>query len=377
MDDGIKRYQQSKNLRVDGRLNPAGETEREMVGDLTGINPSAIFGQASAQQTDYAGFGGTINGTIPKETKPKNTPTPLQNLQALLQRIDTDDQDQTAKKASLTMSRQEKRIPKPGRKPMDEKPNPSYEEQTEKPAKTKTEAILKHDPYAIPKDKEYYFGEEGKKARDQWIKVAKDNADMDETFKGIVTEIVTFEGGPDTFDNTTRGGITVAAFKDLHDQPYYQDMVKKYGKDVLPKDLSHKDMQGFYSAYFDRYLQGAAKGYSKRNPDSPKKGSQLFDLLGDKKVATATADSLFRHGSGDGVKLVQQAMNKTLNQQDKVDAVFGSGTFGKLKDISGDKELSKQFLKNLRIERDLYIESHGDHDGDRSRNRHFAYEGHQ
>lgn len=61
LDDGIKRYQRDKGLRVDGRLYPGGETEMSLNAQLAAAPKRE---EAEKPQTEI-GFGKGVSGTLP------------------------------------------------------------------------------------------------------------------------------------------------------------------------------------------------------------------------------------------------------------------------------------------------------------------------
>ena len=405
-DEGIKRYQRDNDLRIDGVLKPGGETERSLVSRITGFHSDDIFGDQDGEgANNQIGFGGNTSGTVARrESKPQPAQTAINRLANLIlaqgQTARTPDFNPDAAKNQDSDLAERARngeifstIPVPPKKPKLEgerrvpaptTPQPQMEQESPvslekiEESDVETQDTPDHPVYdykQIPEYKKDWYTRIDKngQSRKKWIEAAKANSNLSEQEKAIYTEIFTAEGAAGTLDRTTRGGITKQAFLDLNDQPYFQQMQEKYGSDVTPHDLSYPDMQGFYKAYFDRYFSGAARGHSRKHPDDARTGSQMFELLDSQFVATATADSVFRHGSGDGVMLVQEAINDTLGKDDDIDSVFGSGTFTNLQNIAKDKALSQKFLENLRIQRDEYNKSHEDLSGDYKRNEYFEF----
>ncbi len=77
LDSGIKSFQKEKNLKIDGRLFPGGETEREIFKTLEKRNPDDVFGKADDNNGGSVGFGGNVSGVLEiekpdddKKTKP-------------------------------------------------------------------------------------------------------------------------------------------------------------------------------------------------------------------------------------------------------------------------------------------------------------------
>ena len=72
LDTSIKEFQQDNDLRVDGRLFPSGETERELFSTLEKPNP------VSEDDGQSIGFGGNISGVIePQEQSSRDKVDPL------------------------------------------------------------------------------------------------------------------------------------------------------------------------------------------------------------------------------------------------------------------------------------------------------------
>ncbi len=68
MDSGIQSFQKEKNLKVDGRLFPSGETEREIFKTLEKSNPDDVSGKTDDNNSGSVGFGGNVSGIFePKE----------------------------------------------------------------------------------------------------------------------------------------------------------------------------------------------------------------------------------------------------------------------------------------------------------------------
>lgn len=63
MDDGIRAFQRDKNLKVDGIMNPGGETERGLFEFLTKENADDVFGKTT-NEAGRVGFGGNVSGTF-------------------------------------------------------------------------------------------------------------------------------------------------------------------------------------------------------------------------------------------------------------------------------------------------------------------------
>ena len=77
MDEGIKAFQHDKNLKVDGIMNPGGETERGLFESLTGRRADDVFGRAD-NNGGSVGFGGNVSGTfIPTQKNPKRPQNPF------------------------------------------------------------------------------------------------------------------------------------------------------------------------------------------------------------------------------------------------------------------------------------------------------------
>ncbi|MCB9988397.1 MAG: peptidoglycan-binding protein [Rhodospirillales bacterium] len=77
MDEGIKAFQRDKNLKIDGIMNPGGETERGLFESLTGRKADDVFGRTDNGRGSV-GFGGNVSGTFaPEPRKPKQPRNPF------------------------------------------------------------------------------------------------------------------------------------------------------------------------------------------------------------------------------------------------------------------------------------------------------------
>ncbi len=77
LDDGIKGFQKKKGLKVDGRLLPAGETERSIFEALTNRKADEVFGNAEHSKAGSVGFGGNVSGTFAPVRTAKKKPNPF------------------------------------------------------------------------------------------------------------------------------------------------------------------------------------------------------------------------------------------------------------------------------------------------------------
>ena len=78
LDTGIKAFQQNNGLRVDGRVFPKGETEREIFRKVGKRDPDETFGLIDEINEQSIGFGGDVSGVItPIVPSPEDKPTPL------------------------------------------------------------------------------------------------------------------------------------------------------------------------------------------------------------------------------------------------------------------------------------------------------------
>ena len=69
MEKSIRRFQQARDLKEDGKLFPGGETERELFRTLEQRDPSPFF-RPAVDKGDHVGFGGNVTGTLAR--KPRN-----------------------------------------------------------------------------------------------------------------------------------------------------------------------------------------------------------------------------------------------------------------------------------------------------------------
>jgi lysozyme family protein len=75
-------------------------------------------------------------------------------------------------------------------------------------------------------------------------------------------------------------------------------------------------------------------------------GAKVLDDIGDPKVASAIADTLFRSGPGKGAEMVQDAAN-AVGANIASDGAFGSRTFQAIKDLVSSNERAGIFLDAL------------------------------
>ena len=84
MEKSIRRFQQARDLKEDGKLFPGGETERELFRTLERRDPKPFF-RPAVDKGDHVGFGGNVTGTL--AYKPRNHDQPSSELPAQKLRI--------------------------------------------------------------------------------------------------------------------------------------------------------------------------------------------------------------------------------------------------------------------------------------------------
>jgi lysozyme family protein len=97
--------------------------------------------------------------------------------------------------------------------------------------------------------------------------------------------------------------------------------------------LKPEDVKPAYRHYFDQAFAKIG-------------GAKVLDDIGDPKVASAIADTLFRSGPGKGAEMVQDAAN-AAGAGISPDSAFGSRTLDAIKEIAGSAERTQVFLDEL------------------------------
>jgi hypothetical protein len=102
-----------------------------------------------------------------------------------------------------------------------------------------------------------------------------------------------------------------------------------------PGDLNADQRAGIMRWYFDKTMEKAG-------------GSAALDKIGDKLAAGALADSLYRHGSNGGTKLIQRAINQVNGNSDlKVDGGMGNDTLNAYNKLVTNPETRDKLLETL------------------------------
>ena len=183
---------------------------------------------------------------------------------------------------------------------------------------------------------------------------ALDNAGVKDAERHAYQEIYSAEGGA-TPDGTTTAGITQKVLNDLRDDKqihHAQNQRALEAAEIAPGtksgDLTAEQRAAVYRLYMDDAMRSAGIG-------AGVPGHELLNRFGDRNVAAAIADTLFREGAPAGARLIQQTVNKLratsgAGSQIETRRGFGSETFRALRDIAADPASRNRFL-NLLAER--------------------------
>jgi len=180
----------------------------------------------------------------------------------------------------------------------------------------------------------------------------------------IYGDIFAFEGGATKHpESSAYGGILEGTLNGLKSQ----GRLPNVPRDAAPQDLSTDTLPTVYDAYFDDAL-------------GPVGGSKALDDLPDERTAAATADTIFRHGPGNGTRAIQRTINRTGPNRLATDGYMGPNTYKAIGDVAKSPNTRRRFLKLLPQERkrvmgedneDLYNANLG---GDETRFRYFEFQ---
>lgn len=153
----------------------------------------------------------------------------------------------------------------------------------------------------------------------------------------VYGQIFAAEGGNAVDPNSgASSGVTKQTLEDARNA----GAVPGLDKVKSPGDLTADQRAGIMRWYFDKTMEKAG-------------GSAALDKIGDKLAAGALADSLYRHGSSGGTKLIQDAINRVNGNKDlKVDGGMGKDTFDAYSKLVSNPEARDKLLNTLADLRD-------------------------
>jgi hypothetical protein len=177
----------------------------------------------------------------------------------------------------------------------------------------------------------------GPKQQNSWADFNRAVADLpgaSDNEKSAYREIFAAEGG------TVPNGTTVAGIpeKTLHKLHF-----PGVGADTMPEDLDPQQQADFYRYYLDHVLRHGS-------------GYETLGKIDHPGVAAFVADTAFRSGQGEGVSMIQQAINAVRKVQGKPgideDAKFSQATLDAMNDATRTPEGRQIFAARLKRLRD-------------------------
>lgn len=169
--------------------------------------------------------------------------------------------------------------------------------------------------------------------------------DLSPAERRIMRDIFAAEGGRDSHKDTNAfAGVLPSTLEDHIKQNKVPNIIAKHGRKPNNTDLDSNDLVEIYKSHLNSMMSSAIKGYEKDNAGKKADATKLLSGLND-KVGSAVADTLFKNK--DGVRSIQEAINKRLPQNEKtdIDGVYGSKTQKILEGLSKDPQESERFLK--------------------------------
>lgn len=167
-----------------------------------------------------------------------------------------------------------------------------------------------------------------------WSETLDNDPRITPAIRRAFLETFAAEGGLEP-DGLAMAGITEKALNEVRDE-------LKLDSNVMPKDLTNAQRLEAYWAFMSQkdYLGG--KGF---------KGIETLETLRDEEAAAALFDTLFRHGSDEGPKIVQRAMNRILEEPIEVGRSFGSESLAAYRTLIKDPETRRALLDAIAVER--------------------------
>lgn len=231
--------------------------------------------------------------------------------------------------------------------------------------------------FAIPPDKQQVVRGD---SYDAFLKALRERPSMlGAKARRAFANTYALEGGmtPDPDSGAVAGitGKTLRDIKNFEERPG----VKAYAYQIgdLPDDprkLTPEQAARFHETYLNHTLRTVT-----RNDPDRRSGVDLVDAIDDPKTAAMFVDTLIRHGSGEGAKALQAAIDKTLREAPQgmrapvdretsiVDGKMGPETFRRFAELANGP-LNSALRQNLMETRNAF---RGE-PGDRVRTRYFA-----
>ena len=223
--------------------------------------------------------------------------------------------------------------------------------------------------FAIPPDKQAIVRGD---SYDAFLKALRERPSMlGAKARRAFANTYAWEGGmrPDPDSGAVAGitGKTLRDLKNFEERPGARAYDYQIGD--LPDDpgkLTPEQAARFHETYLNHTLRTVT-----RNDPDRRSGVDLVDAIDDPKTAAMFVDTLIRHGSGDGARAIQRAINKTLSeapaelrealgwQVPDPDGKMGPGTFSFFRDIA-NFGLQEDLRKNLEGARNKLKSLEGD-----------------
>jgi len=192
----------------------------------------------------------------------------------------------------------------------------------------------KSDSQPIPEYRKQAGGLQGTHWTDWSSSVGKlENASAAETH--AYKEIFAAEGGLAT---DPKGGAASGITQKTLDRAIKDGALPDFRQGGVPENLTIDQRARVYRHHFDDVL---------KTVDRSVPGSTNLQKIGDAKAATAFADTLFAHGSRGGTKLIQKAINKMAPDSVTVDGKMGPKTFAAYKELVRNPETRRALLGAL------------------------------
>lgn len=175
---------------------------------------------------------------------------------------------------------------------------------------------------------------------DRFVGSMREAAYRNETEAPVLGEIFAGEGFMQPARNSSAvAGMLEGMLRDLAEKGFVDPIHAEGG----PMGLEPEDVPAVYRGYFDQALHAAG-------------GHRVLRQL-DPQAGYVLGDTLFRHGSGGGATIIQEAIREVCGDPSfSVDGSFGPVTLGAYRRLIGDPE-----RRNVLFER---IETARGQDGD-------------
>lgn len=216
--------------------------------------------------------------------------------------------------------------------------------------------------FAVPPQKPEIAGDP---SYDEFLKALRERPSMPGAkTRRAWANVYAFEGGmrPDPESGAVAGVLpkTLRDLKDFEERPgvkAYTDQIGDLPDD--PRQLTPVQAARFHETYLNHVLRTVS-----RNDADRRLGIDLIEDIDDPKTAAMFVNTLVRHGSGDGAKAIQKAINSTLTEipmerrhdlgwdSSTVDGKMGPGTFKRFMELAnlGFHAALRRNLKDIRDE---------------------------